>query len=101
MLKKLHVVTTIIYLVLLLPYSEVHAGDEDMNPTAYQRFDPITGYMVPIDSSVTQQHETSLNTSAESNKPVNTIVIALGLIGLIVITRLIKKNNKVSDNKLD
>jgi cobalamin biosynthesis Mg chelatase CobN len=34
----------------------VYAGDEDLNPTAYQRFDPETGFMVTIDSPPSSQH---------------------------------------------
>ena len=40
----------LLLVLLLLAYiiGPVHAGDEDMNPTIYQQFDPETGFMIPI-----------------------------------------------------
>ena len=36
-------------LVLMFWAVTLHAGDEDMSPSAYHVFDPETGYMVTID----------------------------------------------------
>ena len=45
-----------------------HAGDEDMNPSIYQRFDPETGYMVPVDPP--PQHNAPAKADAqEAGKP--------------------------------
>lgn len=36
------------------------AGDEDISPSAYQIFDPETGYMIPVDPADARQgHEAS------------------------------------------
>lgn len=54
-----------LYRILLLCClaGAAQAGDEDMNPSIYQRFDPETGYMVPIDPP--PQHNTP-TTKAEA-----------------------------------
>ena len=49
-----------LFTILISPV--VHAGDEDMNPTAYHQFDPVTGYMIPIeDPPPSQQKHTPLS----------------------------------------
>jgi len=35
--------------LLVLLSASVRAGDEDISPSPYQEFDPVTGYMVTID----------------------------------------------------
>jgi hypothetical protein len=52
----------------------VYAGDEDMNPTAYSRFDPETGFMVPIQ----QPHEGQQQGSSDAMQtPDSELVIAV------------------------
>ena len=41
------------------------AGDEDMNPTAYSVFDPVTGYMIPVEDPPPQQH-TQVNATTQA-----------------------------------
>ncbi len=48
-------------------HSPAFAGDEDMNPTAYQVFDPVTGYMIPADQLPPQEHTPV--TTADSTMP--------------------------------
>ena len=47
----------------------VYAGDEDMNPTAYQRFDPETGFMVPIQPHEAQQQNHDQTTQGTAELP--------------------------------
>ena len=59
-----------IFLVTIFVSPIGHAGDEDMNPTAYHQFDPVTGYMFPIENPPpTKQNHTPLSAA-------NTIVDA-------------------------
>ena len=39
----------------MLLASSVHAGDEDMSPSAYHVFDPETGYMITVDPMAEEQ----------------------------------------------
>ncbi len=46
----------------------VLAGDEDISPSAYQEFDPVTGFMVTIDPDAEHDRESSKNSADhESN----------------------------------
>ena len=51
-----HPVRIVLLLVTLL-VRIVHAGDEDMSPSAYHVFDPETGYMVTVDLMAEEQPE--------------------------------------------
>jgi hypothetical protein len=42
-------------LAVILITAAAYAGDEDMSPNAYQQFDPVTGYMIPVDDSSAPQ----------------------------------------------
>lgn len=42
-------------LLVMLFVCRVHAGDEDMSPSAYHVFDPETGYMVTVDPMAEEQ----------------------------------------------
>jgi len=55
-------------LMLYISMSVLNAGDEDMNPTAYQRFDPETGFMVPI-----QPHEAQQQTHDQSEQGTSSV----------------------------
>ncbi len=35
----------------------LHAGDEDMSPSAYHVFDPVTGYMITVDPLDEEQQD--------------------------------------------
>ena len=43
-------------LVLILGVA-AYAGDEDMRPSAYHVFDPVTGYMITVDPLEEEQQE--------------------------------------------
>jgi hypothetical protein len=43
-------------LAVLLIVPVAYAGDEDMSPSAHQKFDPVTGYMIPDDDPAAQGH---------------------------------------------
>lgn len=46
--------TTSAALLVLLAVA-ARAGDEDISPSPYQEFDPVTGYMVTVDPAENQQ----------------------------------------------
>jgi len=58
-----------LYCVLIVLSQYLFAGDEDMNPSVYQKFDPDTGYMIPIDPPATTQ---SNHASTPDVNPTNT-----------------------------
>ncbi len=43
--------------MLLLGALAAYAGDEDMSPSAYHVFDPVTGYMVTVDPLDEEQQD--------------------------------------------
>ena len=43
------IIRVMLCLAVSLSVGVAYAGDEDMSPNAYQQFDPVTGYMVPVD----------------------------------------------------
>ena len=47
-------------LVLMLYTATLHAGDEDMSPSAYHVFDPETGYMITVDPLDEEQQDSSV-----------------------------------------
>ncbi|MGY8814730.1 MAG: hypothetical protein ACKVHQ_08425 [Gammaproteobacteria bacterium] len=109
---------TVLLSILLTGISSgVYAGDEDMNPTAYSRFDPETGFMVAVDpNETTQQDHTPATdiTSAPAEPviasqpieeptqsfPLWTLVIA-GVLGLGMIVLMIKKRKPNQESNLD
>ena len=42
-------------LLLTLGTVTLYAGDEDMSPSAYHVFDPVTGYMITVDPQAEEQ----------------------------------------------
>ena len=67
-------------------HSPAFAGDEDMNPTAYSVFDPVTGYMIPADQLPPQEHTpatsstnetTTLGTQISAGQPMTTQASAI------------------------
>ena len=44
-------------LLLTLCTATLYAGDEDMSPSAYHVFDPVTGYMITVDPLDEEQQE--------------------------------------------
>ncbi len=44
-------------LVLAFWTAMLHAGDEDMSPSAYHVFDPVTGYMITVDPLAEEQQD--------------------------------------------
>jgi len=48
--------TGLLPLVLILGVA-VYAGDEDMSPSAYHVFDPVTGYMITVDPLEEEQQD--------------------------------------------
>ncbi len=44
-------------LVLILGTLAAYAGDEDMSPSAYHVFDPVTGYMITVDPLDEEQQD--------------------------------------------
>lgn len=67
-----------------LQLTHVLAGDEDMNPSLYQRFDPETGYMITIDQAPVQSNHSPIGTpdskkqiipdSSHTDEPVSIIL---------------------------
>ena len=52
-------------LVVLLAVRAASAGDEDLSPNAYQEFDPVTGFMVPVDPDADKQQGHGEDTTAQ------------------------------------
>lgn len=48
--------TGLLPLVLILGVA-AYAGDEDMSPSAYHVFDPVTGYMITVDPLEEEQQD--------------------------------------------
>ncbi|MDH3350845.1 MAG: hypothetical protein OEM51_04815 [Gammaproteobacteria bacterium] len=46
---------SLLFLTALSVTSTLHAGDEDMSPSAYHVFDPETGYMMTVDPLAEEQ----------------------------------------------
>lgn len=44
-------------LLLTLCTATLYAGDEDMSPSAYHVFDPVTGYMITVDPLDEEQQD--------------------------------------------
>ena len=44
-------------LILILGTLAAYAGDEDMSPSAYHVFDPVTGYMITVDPLDEEQQD--------------------------------------------
>ena len=46
-------------LILILGTLAAYAGDEDMSPSAYHVFDPVTGYMITVDPLAEEQQDSA------------------------------------------
>ena len=51
--RKIYVGLLCLTAILITP--KLYAGDEDMSPSVYQQFDPVTGYMITVESQPTTQ----------------------------------------------
>ncbi len=77
-------------LVLTLCAVTLYAGDEDMSPSAYHVFDPVTGYMITVDPLAEEQQDSAaaeeVSFEVETTAPVPwhywiaTIVVAGGIV---------------------
>jgi len=57
-------------LVLIFQVIPVHAGDEEFNPSAYQIFDPVTGYFIDVEQPPDdQQAATRSGHAASTDSP--------------------------------
>ena len=65
-MKRLLYTLFVCWLSCLCYVSPVVAGDEDMNPSVYQKFDPETGFMVPVNVNPTGQHNKHGTTAAQT-----------------------------------
>jgi len=65
-MKRLLYTLFVCWLSCLCYVSPVVAGDEDMNPSVYQKFDPETGFMVPVNANPTGQHSKHGTTAAQT-----------------------------------
>ena len=65
-MKRLPYTLFVCWLSCLCYVSPVVAGDEDMNPSVYQKFDPETGFMVPVNVNPTGQHNKHGTTAAQT-----------------------------------
>jgi hypothetical protein len=54
--RKINVGLLCLTAILITP--KLYAGDEDMSPSVYQQFDPVTGYMITVESppAASQNH---------------------------------------------
>jgi hypothetical protein len=60
--------TVVLAFLFLLPGQTLLAGDEEMNPSMYQVFDPVTGYMVPADELTDPQSAAAQHTTNQTHK---------------------------------
>jgi hypothetical protein len=60
-----------LFILLFMLHSPAFAGDEDMNPTAYSVFDPVTGFMIPSEGPPPPPHIP--NTNATTQAPTDTV----------------------------
>ncbi len=77
-------------LLLTLLTATLYAGDEDMSPSAYHVFDPVTGYMITVDPLAEEQQDSAapgdLPPEVDTTAPVPwqywiaTIVVAGGIV---------------------
>jgi hypothetical protein len=108
-------------LLCLLSLSDVQAGDEDMNPTAYMQFDPVTGYMIPIENPPASQHAPATKTttgpatpaepatSMKNTQPVRDgrrpypiwVPVLIGVIAIGMIAALIRKRKLNPESRMD
>ncbi len=65
----------LLLLVLILGTLAAYAGDEDMSPSAYHVFDPVTGYMITVDPLDEEQQDSlvpdEIPPEVESTAPVH------------------------------
>ncbi len=74
----------LLFILLSLPWSyPVHAGDEDLNPSIYQIFDPVTGFTIEVEQPpddqqtvTSQQTHPATQTTQASQGPAATVTIA-------------------------
>lgn len=72
-MAAMKVLLVFVGLLILIQTPSVIAGDEDINPNAYQQFDPETGYMMPVDPQSTQhQKNNSHNIDSTPQRAVST-----------------------------
>jgi hypothetical protein len=64
-----HRVLLCLAVILIVPVA--YAGDEDMSPSAYQKFDPVTGYMIPEDDPSAQPQGHAAPGDAEAGSAAN------------------------------
>jgi len=55
-----------LFILLFMLHSLAFAGDEDMNPTAYSVFDPVTGFMIPSEGPPPPPHIPASNATTQA-----------------------------------
>ena len=64
--RKIYVGLLCLTAILITP--KLYAGDEDMSPSVYQQFDPVTGYMITVESQpATQQNHAPAVVAADTS----------------------------------
>ncbi len=56
-------------LMSVLCTATADAGDEDMSPSAYHIFDPVTGYMITVDPQAEEQDPTTSDEASPELEP--------------------------------
>ena len=53
-------------IALMVPTVSVQAGDEDLNPSVYQEFDPVTGFVIDVVPPPDDQQAAAQNHTAST-----------------------------------
>ena len=106
--------STLLAVTLMISFVSVQAGDEDLNPSVYQDFDPVTGFVIDVvpppddQQAAAQNHAASTSTTPppvastpatsavtpepETSSGLNPLlltggILVLGLVGAVAISK--------------
>lgn len=63
--------STLLAVTLMISFVSVQAGDEDLNPSVYQDFDPVTGFVIDVVPPPDDQQAAAQNHAAST--PVDSV----------------------------
>jgi hypothetical protein len=59
--------STLLAVTLMISFVSVQAGDEDLNPSVYQDFDPVTGFVIDVVPPPDDQQAAAQNHAASTS----------------------------------
>ncbi len=72
-------------LVVTIWTATLYAGDEDMSPSAYHVFDPVTGYMITVDPQAEEQQVSAAPEDVQPEVDTTALVLWQYWIAVIVV----------------